>query len=301
MKPFKVALDWTANTNHTGFFVAREKGYYHEIGLEVELLTPDVDEYSLTPAKRVELGEADCALCPFESIVSYRTKKNVFDAVTIAAIFREDLSAIVTLGDSQLKRPSDLDGAIYASYQARYEDEIVRHMIKNDGGNGVFEIVYPKKLGIWETIVTKKYDATWIFMNWEGIQAKNRGVSLNEFRLADYGIPYGYSPVVMTSRKAVAENTIDYSNFLRATKKGYLFAQGNLKEAVDVITPYVSEQDRDIDLLQSQEFTAPYYGTVDNWGVLEKEKVEAYLNWLRRTGLEPQKLGFDSLVFEGLV
>ncbi|GAB5474139.1 MAG: ABC transporter substrate-binding protein [Maribacter sp.] len=301
MKPFKVALDWTANTNHTGFFVAREKGYYHEIGLEVELLTPDVDEYSLTPAKRVELGEADCALCPFESIVSYRTKKNVFDAVAIAAIFREDLSAIVTLGDSQLKRPSDLDGAIYASYQARYEDEIVRHMIKNDGGNGVFEIVYPKKLGIWETIVTKKYDATWIFMNWEGIQAKNRGVSLNEFRLADYGIPYGYSPVVMTSRKAVAENTIDYSNFLRATKKGYLFAQGNLKEAVDVITPYVSEQDRDIDLLQSQEFTAPYYGTVDNWGVLEKEKVEAYLNWLRRTGLEPQKLGFDSLVFEGLV
>lgn len=301
MKPFKVALDWTANTNHTGFFVAREKGYYHEIGLEVELLTPDVDEYSLTPAKRVELGEADCALCPFESIVSYRTKKDVFDAVAIAAIFREDLSAIVTLGDSQLKRPSDLDGAIYASYQARYEDEIVRHMIKNDGGNGVFEIVYPKKLGIWETIVTKKYDATWIFMNWEGIQAKNRGVSLNEFRLADYGIPYGYSPVVMTSRKAVAENTIDYSNFLRATKKGYLFAQGNLKEAVDVITPYVSEQDRDIDLLQSQEFTAPYYGTVDNWGVLEKEKVEAYLNWLRRTGLEPQKLGFDSLVFEGLV
>lgn len=301
MKPFKVALDWTANTNHTGFFVAREKGYYHEIGLEVELLTPDVDEYSLTPAKRVELGEADCALCPFESIVSYRTKKNVFDAVAIAAIFREDLSAIVTLDDSQLKRPSDLDGAIYASYQARYEDEIVRHMIKNDGGNGVFEIVYPKKLGIWETIVTKKYDATWIFMNWEGIQAKNRGVSLNEFRLADYGIPYGYSPVVMTSRKAVAENTIDYSNFLRATKKGYLFAQGNLKEAVDVITPYVSEQDRDIDLLQSQEFTAPYYGTVDNWGVLEKGKVEAYLNWLRRTGLEPQQLGFDSLVFEGLV
>ncbi|MFS4445666.1 ABC transporter substrate-binding protein [Maribacter sp. 2307UL18-2] len=301
MKLFKVALDWTANTNHTGFFVAREKGYYHEIGLEVELLTPDVDEYSLTPAKRVELGEADCALCPFESIVSYRTKKDVFDAVAIAAIFREDLSAIVTLGDSQLKRPSDLDGAIYASYQARYEDEIVRHMIKNDGGNGVFEIVYPKKLGIWETIVTKKYDATWIFMNWEGIQAKNRGVSLNEFRLADYGIPYGYSPVVMTSRKAVAENTIDYSNFLRATKKGYLFAQGNLKEAVDVITPYVSEQDRDIDLLQSQEFTAPYYGTVDNWGVLEKEKVGAYLNWLRRTGLEPQKLGFDSLVFEGLV
>lgn len=301
MKSFKVALDWTANTNHTGFFVAKAKGYYHEIGLEVELLTPDVDNYSRTPAKRVELGEADCALCPFESVVSYRTKQKVFDAVAIAAIFREDLSAIVTLGNSGLKRPSDLDGATYASYQARYEDEIVRHMIKNDGGKGAFEIVYPKKLGIWETIVTQKYDATWVFMNWEGIQAKNQGVSLNEFRMADYGIPYGYSPVMMTSRKAVAENRVDYSNFLKATKKGYLFAQGNPKEAAEVITPFVSEQDSDIDLLQSQEFTSPYYGTAENWGVLEKGKVEAYLNWLHRTGLEPQKLDFDGLVFEGLL
>jgi ABC-type nitrate/sulfonate/bicarbonate transport system substrate-binding protein len=301
MKNLKIALDWTANTNHTGFFVAKEKGYYHEVGLEVELFTPDMDDYAVTPAKKVELGEADFALCPFESIVSYRTKKNAFDAVAITAIFREDLSAIVTLEKSQLKRPRDLDGAVYASYQARYEDEIVRQMIRNDGGTGEFKITYPKKLGIWETIITEKYDATWIFMNWEGVQAKSNTVSLNVFRMADYGIPYGYSPVIMASERAILQNMASCSKFLQATKKGYLFAQENNEAAVDCIAPFVSEQDRDIDLIQSQEFTSPYYGTFENWGILEKVKVETYLNWLNKNGLEPQNLDFGTLVFEGLV
>lgn len=301
MKLLKLALDWTANANHIGFFVAKQKGYYQEVGLEVELLTPDQDDYKVTPAKKVELGEAHFALCPFESIVSYRTKQQVFDAVAIAALFKEDLSAIVTLGDGKLRRPSDLDGTMYASYQARYEDEIVRQMIRNDGGKGEIEIVHPKKLGIWETIVNKKYDVTWIFMNWEGIQAEGQGISLNEFRMADYGIPYSYSPVIMTGKRLADANAHDFSNFLQATKKGYLFAQDDPKAAIDSLAPFVAKQDRDIDLLQSVEFTVTYCGTTANWGVLEKSKVDAYLNWLHDTGLEPQRLPFETLVFQGLL
>lgn len=37
-----------------------------------------------------------------------------------------------------------------------------------------------------------KSDATWVFMGWEGIEAKRRNVDLNVFELEDYGIPYGY-------------------------------------------------------------------------------------------------------------
>ncbi|RUX05337.1 myristoyl transferase, partial [Mesorhizobium sp. M8A.F.Ca.ET.059.01.1.1] len=33
-----VALDWTVNTNHIGLFVAREKGFYREAGLEVDIV-----------------------------------------------------------------------------------------------------------------------------------------------------------------------------------------------------------------------------------------------------------------------
>ncbi|QCX02205.1 ABC transporter substrate-binding protein [Aggregatimonas sangjinii] len=301
MENLKIALDWTANTNHTGFFVAKDKGYYENLGIKVEIMTPDTDDYSSTPAKKVELGQADMALCPFESVVSYRTKASPFDAIALATLFREDISAIATLDEGGIQSPKDLDGKTYASYQARYEDEIVRQMIRNDGGNGNFEIVYPKKLGIWETIVHKKYDATWIFTNWEGVQAKNEGIELKLFKMADYGIPYGYSPILLASETMVRKNKETYKKFLEATKKGFLFAQKHPEAAVACITSFVSEQDSNIDLLESQRFTSSFYGNAANWGHFDKDKVQTYINWLHESGLETQKLSVDALLFRGLI
>lgn len=301
MKKFTIALDWTANTNHTGFYAAKAKGFYKELGLDVTIITPDMDNYSVTPAKKVELGQADMALCPFESIVSYRTKATPFDAVAIATIFQEDISAIASLASNGINRPADLDGKLYASYKARYEDEIVRQMIKNDGGRGNFTIEYPEKLGIWETILTGKADATWIFTNWEGIRAENEGITLRLFKMSDYGIPYGYSPVLLASEKLVGANKEAYTRFLTATKKGYLFAKEHPVEAVEYIAPFVAEQDKNIDLIASQEFTSPSYGTVDTWGVLEMAKVKEYLDWLRVSKLEERAFTVDELVVFGLV
>ncbi|MFS4468734.1 ABC transporter substrate-binding protein [Maribacter sp. 2210JD10-5] len=298
MKALKLALDWTANTNHSGFYVAQKKGFYKDLGLEVTLLTPDIDNYAVTPAKKVELGEAHMALCPMESIISYRTKSSPFDAVALAAIFREDVSAIAVLAESGIGRPKDLDGKLYASYKARYEDEIVRRMIKNDGGKGDFKIVYPEKLGIWETILGNSSDATWIFTNWEGIRAKNEGVQLNLFKMADYGIPYGYSPVVMASKKHVSEHRNDYKLFLEATKKGFLYAQEHPLDAANFLTPFVSVNDSTINLLESQEFTSPFYGNKDNWGLLNEREVNEFIAWLKNNGLESKPLTYRDLVFE---
>lgn len=33
-------------------------------------------------------------------------------------------------------------------------------------------------------------------MGWEGVEARRKGIELNEFKLEDYGIPYGYTPVL---------------------------------------------------------------------------------------------------------
>lgn len=297
MKKLKIALDWTVNTNHTGFYVAQEKGFYGAQGIDLEILTPDQDNFLITPAKKVELGKVNFALCPFESVISYRTKNNPFEAVALATIFKEDISAIATLSDKNIKSPRDLDGLVYASYKARYEDGIVKQMIKNDGGSGTIEIVYPEKLGIWETILNGKAEATWIFTNWEGIQARDEGITLNVFRMKDYGVPYGYSPILMAGKKEATLQTHTFSRFLKATKKGYLYAQEHPIEAAHCIRPFVAKKDETINLVESQKFTSAFYGNSANWGLMEVEKVTHYLDWLRKTGLEEKELYFNDLVF----
>ena len=178
MTTVTLALDWTPNTNHTGFFVAQQAGFYADVGLQVALHSPYEDNYARTPAKKLEQGDADLAIAPSESVLSYRTKTQPAQFVAIAALLHADTSAIATLADSSMQRPADLDGKTYASYHARYEDAIVRQMIRNDGGTGELTICYPEKLGIWDTLLTGDADATLIFRAWEGIVAETQGVVL---------------------------------------------------------------------------------------------------------------------------
>lgn len=287
MTTLTVSLDWTPNANHIGFFVAQQLGFYAREGLEVNIMHPGNDNYAVTPAKKLEKGEADFALTPSESVISLNTKAKPFAAKAVAALLQDDLSAIVTLRSSGITRPKLLDGKTYASYKARYEDEIIRRMIINDGGNGNLQIIYPEKLGIWDTLLAEKADATWIFVNWEGVEAESKGVSLHYFRLSDYGIPYGYSPVLIADEEKINANRDAYRAFLRAVKQGFLYAQAHTEESAEILKPHLHERDRAY-VLQSIQKTAPFFGTAENWGVMQPERVAAFLQWLQKHNLEPR-------------
>ena len=45
-----LCLDWTPNTNHTGFFVADALGYYREAGIKVKIVQPPEDGAELMTA-----------------------------------------------------------------------------------------------------------------------------------------------------------------------------------------------------------------------------------------------------------
>ena len=301
MEKLKLALDWTPNINHIGFFVARELGFYSELGLALEISSPATDEYQLTPAKKVELGQADFALCPMESVLSYRTKDNAFDLKAIAAIFKEDLSAIVTMKNSGISFPGLLDGKSYASYQARYEDEIVKQMIINDGGKGDIEVIYPPKLGIWETIVNGDFDATWIFMNWEGVQAKSKGLELNTFKMSDYKVPYSYSPVIAASEKQISARLDAYRKFLNATKRGFLAALEAPEQAASILSSEVAATDQDIDLLLAIDSSKKALGDQASWGIMDSGNVQEYLDWIYQHQLEQRKVSVEDLVTNKLL
>src|SRR5262249_47389565 len=61
----QLALDWLPNTNHTGIYVALQKGFYRENGIQLEL-TP----YSsaATPEQLVSAGQANFGISFTESV-----------------------------------------------------------------------------------------------------------------------------------------------------------------------------------------------------------------------------------------
>ncbi|MGB5981705.1 MAG: ABC transporter substrate-binding protein [Nonlabens sp.] len=284
MTPLKIALDWTFNANHLPIIIASNEGFYKEHGIDFTISTPDLDNYAVTPAKKVELKQADLALCPLESVLSYRTKSKPFPLTAIAALFKEDLSA-VTCKPEIASRPSDLDGKSYASYNARYEDAIVRQMIKNDGGTGALKIVYPDKLGIWNTIENSLTDSTWIFTNWEALEAEEQKMNLNLFKMKDYDIPYSYSPVITANETEISKHPEVYRNFLSATRKGAEFGKDQPDQAVDILQSFTAEKDK-LNYAKSVEITNAATSSAGDWGIMEPTNVSKFIQWLRDNHLE---------------
>ncbi len=157
-----LALDWTPNTNHTGIYVALEKGWYRDEGINLQLLPYSAN---VTPDTLVANGRADVGISATESVVTDAASGQ--PVVSIAAIIQHNTSALVTLASSGLTRPRDLDGKVYGGFGAPYEGPVVSEIIKHDGGTGQFKNV---TLGIdaMQALETHRVDfLVWVFEGWE--------------------------------------------------------------------------------------------------------------------------------------
>jgi len=282
MKHIIIALDWTANTNHTGFFVAQANGFYKENGLEVTLRSPAEDNYAMTPAKLVLEDKAQFAIAPSESVIAYNTQKEVH-LIATAAILQHDASAIVSLKNSGIQRMADLAGKKYASYDARFEDTIVAEMVKKDGGKEPHIKITPEKLGIWDTLLAGKADATWVFMPWEGIMAHHEGIELNSFSLDEFEIPYGYSPVLLAKNHYLEDNHEIAKNFHLATAKGFEWAAENPVDSAKILQKSAAPEDsKNLEfLIESQKAINTYYlDSNTNWGSMQADRWSDFTQWL---------------------
>ncbi len=286
MKSVRLALDWTPNINHIGFIVAKEKKFYLENELDVQFLTPDIDNYTTTPAKKVENSESEFGLCPTESLISYQTKEKPFILKGLMSIYQDDVSAIATIKSKYITRPKHLDGKTYASYKARYEDEIVKKMIINDGGKGEIDLQYPERLGVWNTLVDKKYDSTWIFINWEGVEANQKKISLQLFKMKDFGIPYSYSPVLFSSENYINNNNDTIKKFVECSKRGFLFCYDNIKESTEILKKYLPNSDRKIDTINALKISKEFYGSKKTFGKINLKEIQVFLSWLEKNDIE---------------
>lgn len=260
---------------------------YERRGIAIEIIDPRSENYTVTPGKRLELGEADLAIAPFETVISLNNKARRVDAVAVYAILQTDLSSIATLATAPIASPRDLDGRTYASYKARYEDHIVRAMVMRDGGVGDLRISYPEKLGIWNTLLRGDADATWIFDNWEGVEASTNNIALTRFAMSDYGIPYGYSPVVLTREQTIEQNRDVIVQFLDATREGFLHVQQHVDDAQRILAASITREEQDrIDLMRTITMTAPHFGSASTCGIMEPQRVDDFLRWLVDAGLE---------------
>lgn len=309
--PFVVALDWRPNALHVGFFVAEARGDFAAAGVDVRLSPP---AWALaggapagpSPAAQLASGAADLCFAPSESAISFARPRAAAGPgaalVSVAAAAAADASAIVALAGRGLARPRDLDGAgrVYASYGARYEDDIVRAMVRADGGKGDFAVSAPPHGTIFGSLLRGEVDATWVFMPEEGAAAAAQGAALVAWKMADFGVPYGYSPVILARRWAGAPPAAVRA-VLAAAAAGYEWAARAPPADVAALVAGTAlgrgadaaHLTRSIAALQPSLLES---GAGARWGVQRASRWAAFLSFLEERGLVEKGASSDESV-----
>lgn len=238
-------LSWAPDTNHIGVYVAKNKGYFKEAGLDVDIVA--VAQAGAEQA--VNNGVADFALSNLTNVSTYAVK-----GATIKQVLQvqQKPSAIwcSLASNTEIKSPKDFDGKTFATFGSNESDAVIRRMIQSDGGKGEFDKV-TVGTSTFQTLSSNKADFGGFYATWEGVQADMYGPKLNCFTEPDYGVPGNADTIgVITSDKTISNNPELVKKFVQATKKGYEYAYSNPDDAAKILVKEAPDANLRLDFVK---------------------------------------------------
>ena len=267
-KPIRavLSLDWVPNTNHTGFYVAKEKGWYTEQGIDLEIQIPSDPAAAL---KQVAYGNTEFGVSFQEEVTIARA--NDIPVVSLAAIIQHNTSAFASLAESGIQSAKDVEGKRYASYGLPIERPILGQLMACDGGDINKVEFIDVGFDAFPALLGKRVELAWIFMAWDGVQAEIMGARLNALPLYGSCVPDYYTPVVVAGETTIANKPDLVRRFVAATARGYEYAIAHPEESAEILLRASPETSAEL-ARRSQAWLSPrYQDDAPRWGVQKLE------------------------------
>ncbi len=233
--PVTLQLKWVADAQFAGYYVAKDKGFYKDAGLDVTIKPggPDVN-----PEQVLAGGGADVVIDWMPSALATREKGS--PVVNIAQPFKRSGLELTCRADSGVKTPADFPGHTLGVWFAGNEYPFLAWMaklgVKTDGPPGVtvlkqgFNVdpLLQKQAACISTMTYNEY--------WQIIEAGMKPAQLVVFNYTDQGVAtledglYALEPKLKD-----ATFTERMGRFVKASMKGWDYAQAHPDEAVKIV------------------------------------------------------------------
>ena len=289
-------LDWTPNTNHTGLYVAQEKGWFDEAGINLKIEQPPEDGAEML----VGAGKAQFGVSFQDYLLPYVAGDNKMPIEAVAALEQHNTSGIISLKGKGMDRPKGLEGKKYATWDLPIEQGTLKRVVEADGGDfDKVELVPSTVYDLVSTLESGQVDAVWIYYGWDGIATEVAGVETDYFAFKDIDPVFDYyTPVVVGNTDWMKENPEVTKKFLSVAKKGYEYAIDHPDEAADILLKYAPELSEE-QVKKSQEYVSKQYkAEVERWGYMDPERWNAFYKWVGENGLFeaeiPENTGFTN-------
>lgn len=290
LKDITVILDYVANTNHTGMYVALEKGYYEEEGLNVKIIEPTDG----ATASLIAAGKGDFGISYQEDVTIALTSEDPLPIKAVATIIQHNTSGFASYKEKDITSVKDFEGKTYAGWGGPGEEAVIKAVM--NGAQADFSklnIIISDGAGF--EALKDKVDIMWFFEGWDNVKASINNFPLNymELRQLDSRLDY-YTPIIITNNTMIEKNPDIIRKFLSATEKGYDYAIKNPEESAEILNKFAPDYDIEM-LKKSQNFlSSKYKEDTDQWGIMKDEVWDNYTDFMVEYGVIHQKIPASS-------
>ena len=226
-------LQWVTQAQFAGYYVALDKGWYREEGIDLTINPggPDLVPLDLVTAGTHDFGTVLLA----DLIVAVQDGKPL---VSIAQIQQSNGLLLLAHKSSGIEGPADFVGKRVGVWLGGWEAQFDALMAREGLTAGDFELVSqgfsmdPFLAGSLDVASAMIYNEYHVVLE-SGVRAE----SLNIIDYANYGLDFP-GDTLFTSRRLAQENPDLCARMVRASLRGWEYAVQHPEEAVDIVLKY---------------------------------------------------------------
>jgi NitT/TauT family transport system substrate-binding protein len=268
----RLPMGYIPNVQFAPFYVAVEKGYFKQAGLEIQFdYKSETDGVALVGANELEFS-----LVSGEQVLLARAQG--LPVVYVMAWWQDYPVAVAALTKQGIRKPEDLKGkkiGLPGLYGANY---VGLRALLNAGGLREEDVTLDSVgYNQIEALVTERDQAIAIYANNEPIQLDAQGYKVDVLRVADY-VPLA-SNGLLTNEKTITEKPELIRKMVQAILRGVAFSLNSPNETFEICKKYVEGLDQTNQDVQKKVFMAtlefwktdkPGYSKPESWENMQK-------------------------------
>ena len=242
--PVTFSLDFRALGRHAAWYVALEKGYYKNAGLDVTIIPSQGTAQAI---QSVESKAAQFAFSDVAGLVAARANSGV-TAKMVAVIYQKAPYAIFSLrSGANVTKPEQLENLEIASGAGSFTQKVIEAFMKERGLKAetvkYTNIDPAARIGM---LVAKKVPAIETFaMSMPGVVKAAGGADAQMFLLANAGLTL-YSNGILVREDYLKAEPNKVKGFIKASLQGWKDTIAHPKEAADIVAKHIKGLDPDV-------------------------------------------------------
>ena len=286
-------LNWLHQFQFAGYYIAKEKGFYKDAGIDLEIkeFQSDVDI-----SKAIKNKTVDFAISRSSLLIQ---KDNGEDIVALFATYQNSPLILLVIDNGNINNIEDFKNKrIMITPDAKGTASIIAMLYSHK--LTLNDIKIQKNSSNLDDLINAKTDAMSAYMSNEPLQLEAKNIKYKIFSPNDYGFDF-YSDILYTSAKYIKKNPKITKAFYKATEKGWKYAFEHIGTTAQLIyTKYNSQNKTIVNLVSEGEILKKlaYPSSQTIIGALDKKKLQRIVDVYKVIGFISKDINLDDFVYE---